>query len=242
MPAVFVHGVPDTAQVWRPLLAELSRTDTVCLALPGFGSKRPDGFTPDKEGYVAWLTAELGKIEGPIDLVAHDWGSLLVTRVVSVAPGIVRSWCGGGAPLDPDYVWHSTAQIWQTPERGEAFMQAMTPALLAQTLVAQGIGENAARDTAALVDDEMKTCILSLYRSAVRVADEWFSDLTHARAPALILWGENDPYASPRFGERLASHVGGRFALLPATGHWYQVQEPAHVAHLLEDFWSDLVA
>jgi pimeloyl-ACP methyl ester carboxylesterase len=99
MPAVFVHGVPDTTAVWRPLLSHLSRTDVVCLALPGFGNAPPAGFIPGKEAYVAWLLAELAKLSGPIDLVGHDWGSLLVTRAMSVAPDLARTWCGGGGPL-----------------------------------------------------------------------------------------------------------------------------------------------
>ena len=46
MPAVFVHGVPDTPALWRPLRAKLARSDVVTLALPGFGNKRPAGFVP----------------------------------------------------------------------------------------------------------------------------------------------------------------------------------------------------
>src|SRR5262245_42488914 len=176
MPAVFVHGVPDTAVVWRPLLQRIQRKDIVCLALPGFGNKRPAGFASDKDSYAEWLVGELKKVDGPIDLVGHDWGSLLVTRAVSLAPRLVRSWCGGGAPLDPDYVWHDTAQIWQTPGKGEDLMKSFTVDAVAAGLAAQGIPPAHARETAALIDDEMKASILPLYRSAIRVADDWFAD------------------------------------------------------------------
>ena len=37
MPAVFVHGVPDTARVWHALIARLGRKDVVTVSLPGFG-------------------------------------------------------------------------------------------------------------------------------------------------------------------------------------------------------------
>jgi pimeloyl-ACP methyl ester carboxylesterase len=237
MPAVFVHGVPDTARVWRPLLAKLARKDTICLSLPGFGVPRPAGFNPDKDAYAAWLVKELQKIDGPIDLVGHDWGSLLVTRAVSIAPELVRSWCGGGAPLDPEYVWHDTAQTWQTPVKGEELMQMITPPLMAQGLAAQGIPADLADETAHAIDDEMKACILTPYRSATRVADDWFADLKHVKAPALILWGERDPYAPVRFGERLAANVAGVFQGVDA-GHWYEVEQPDFVARRLEAFWA----
>lgn len=240
MPAVFVHGVPDTALLWRPLLERLKRKDTICLALPGFGNKPPPGFSADKDSYAEWLVGELKRIKGPIDLVGHDWGALLVTRAVCLAPDLARSWCVGGAPLDPEYVWHDTAQIWQTPGKGEDLMRSFTGEPLAMGLSAQGIPLAQARETAALIDDEMKSCILTLYRSATRVADDWFADLKRVTAPSLVLWGENDPYAAPRFGERLARNVKGRFVLVPGVGHWYPVEKPDVMARELETFWAGL--
>src|SRR5262249_42866644 len=115
----------------------------------------------------------------------------------------------------------------------------ITPELMAQGLAAQGIPAELARETAEKIDDEMKTCILALYRSATRVADDWFADLKRVKAPALILWGERDPYAPVRFGERLARNVGGRFQPVDA-GHWYEVEQPRFVAQQLEAFWAGL--
>ena len=40
MTVVFVHGSPETAELWDPLRAVLSR-DAVALSLPGFGAPRP---------------------------------------------------------------------------------------------------------------------------------------------------------------------------------------------------------
>ena len=239
MPAVFVHGVPDTALVWRPLLARLQRKDTICLSLPGFGNKRPAGFNPDKDSYARWLVDALKKIGGAIDVVGHDWGALLVTRAVCLAPGLVRSWCVGGAPLDPDYVWHDTAQIWQTPGKGEELMRNFTGEALAMGLSAQGIPLDQARETAGHIDDEMKACILTLYRSAIRVADDWFAGLKRVTAPGLVLWGERDPYADQRFGERLAANTKAGYETISA-GHWYQVEKPDIVARKLEAFWDGL--
>ena len=59
MPAVLVHGVPETPVVWDPLRACLSRTDVAALRLPGFGAPAPSGFKATKEDYMQWLTAEL---------------------------------------------------------------------------------------------------------------------------------------------------------------------------------------
>jgi pimeloyl-ACP methyl ester carboxylesterase len=238
MPAVFVHGVPDTAHVWQPMLKHLRRKDTICLALPGFGNRRPAAFNPDKDSYADWIIGELKKISGPIDLVGHDWGSLLVTRVVSIAPDLIRTWAAGAAPLDPEYVWHDTAQVWQTPGKGEELMKMFAGEQLALGLSTQGIPLEEARETAHLIDDEMKACILTLYRSATRVADDWFAGLKNVKAPGLVLWGEHDPYAASRFGERLAANTKARFKLMAGAKHWYQVEQPEKTALELEAFWA----
>src|SRR6185369_9593411 len=139
MPAVFVHGVPDTHRVWHAVVGRLRRRDVVTLSLPGFDCELPTGFDCTKEAYGNWLLAELRRIDGPIDLIGHDWGGLLVVRAVSLEPTLVRTWTAGGAPLDPDYEWHKAAKLWQTPGVGEQVMEKLTPEVLASALVAAGV-------------------------------------------------------------------------------------------------------
>ena len=238
MPAIFVHGVPDTPRVWTKVRARLARTDTVALNLPGFGTPVPPGFTPTKEGYVDWLLAELRRQPQPVDLIGHDWGGLLVVRAVSLAPALVRTWAAGAAPLDPDYEWHRAAKAWQTPDVGEQVMAAMTADALAANLAKNGVPADDAAETARYVDDTMKACILTLYRSAVSVGAEWTSDLARVTAPGLVLWGEHDPYAASRFGARLAERMRARFVRLGECAHWWQLERPDEVARELEALWS----
>jgi pimeloyl-ACP methyl ester carboxylesterase len=237
MPAVLVHGVPDTPRVWDALRAHLSRHDVLAPSLPGFGCPVPAGFAADKEAYVDWLVGEVERVGEPVDLVGHDWGALLVQRLVSRRPELVRTWACGNGPIDREYVWHETAQQWQTPEAGEALMAVMTPDVLAEALPAAGLSTEDARTVAAHVDDVMKDCILRLYRSAVRVGEEWEDDVARCERPALILWGADDPYVAPRFAERLAARVRGELVLFAGCGHWWPRERPAEAAGALEHFW-----
>jgi len=238
MPVVFVHGVPDTHRVWRALIQRLRRDDVVTLSLPGFGCGIPAGFDCTKEAYCEWLFGELRRIEGPIDLVGHDWGALLAVRAVSLEPILVRTWAAGGAPLDAEYEWHRAAKLWQTPEVGEQVMEKLTPEALVSALVAAGVPQPEATSAAEHVDSTMKRSILALYRSAVRAGSEWEGDLSRVQAPGLVLWGENDPYAAPVFGSRLASRTRARFAAFPACSHWWQLERAGEVAKELEALWS----
>jgi pimeloyl-ACP methyl ester carboxylesterase len=240
MPAVFVHGVPDTFRVWASVQRHLTRTDVVTLSLPGFGSSVADDFPATKEAYVDWLLAELHDIGPPIDLIGHDWGALLVLRSLSLAPDIARSWAVGAAPLDADYTWHEIARLWQTPGVGEQVMEHFTGATVVNRLADRGVPLAEAQVAASYIDQIMKDCILRLYRSAVNVGAEWQDGLDQIRAPGLIIWGEDDPFVAPVFGQRLAQRVRARFVGFKDCGHWWQCQRPADVARELQTFWATL--
>jgi pimeloyl-ACP methyl ester carboxylesterase len=192
------------------------------------------------EGYVAWLVEQVAARGEPVDLVGHDWGAILVLRAACLRPDLVRSWAAGAGPLDAEYVWHKTAQLWQTPGVGEHVMTKFTAAAVAKGLAAEGVPPDDARETASRVDDTMKGGILRLYRSAITVGAEWGADLGRLTAPGLILWGELDPYAAPTWGERLAGRTGARFGALPGCRHWWPLERSAEVAAQLTRHWEGL--
>jgi pimeloyl-ACP methyl ester carboxylesterase len=238
MTAVFVHGVPDTERVWHAVIPRLGTGNIVTLRLPGFGAPLPDGFDPTKDAYAAWLVEQIEAQDGPVDLVGHDWGALLVLRAACLRPELVRSWTMGAGPLDPEYVWHKAAQTWQTPEVGEQAMARTTPEAMEKALTAAGVPADDARAAAAHVDETMKRCILRLYRSAIKVGEQWTPDLARLTAPGLILWGELDPFAPPVWGERLAARTGAKLVVFPGCSHWWPLQRAADVATLLTQHWD----
>ena len=237
MPAVFVHGVPETHHLWDGVRSRLSRRDTIALDMPGFGCDTPPGFGCTKEEYLAWLIAEVEKAGDPVDIVGHDWGALLTERLVCVRPDLVRTWTAGGAAIDEAYEWHPAAKIWQTPGQGEAFMQGMTAEAFVPILVGDGVPEDVARDVASRVDDRMKACVLPLYRSAVNYMTEWGPDIDSVSRPGLLIFGEKDQYMPPEFARKMSARTGAELVLLPG-GHWWPAQFPQEVAQALEAFWA----
>jgi pimeloyl-ACP methyl ester carboxylesterase len=238
VPAVFIHGVPETHRVWDPIGAHCGRSDTVSLALPGFGTPAPPAWPGTKEAYASWIVDAIEAIGEPVDLVGHDWGCLLAQRVASTRPDLIRTWACGGGPVDETYVWHDTAQAWQTPELGEQLVAMMTPELLGAAL-AEEMDATAAREMASHVDDEMRRCILALYRSAITVGAEWQPavDALGAARPAAVIWGRADRYAPLVMGERLAHRIGAPLHVLDC-GHFWPVVRPAEAAAALAELWS----
>jgi pimeloyl-ACP methyl ester carboxylesterase len=249
MALIFVHGVPETAAIWDPLLAELNRDDAVTLSPPGFGAPVPAGFGATSDDYRDWLIAEAGKIgSGPHDLVGHDWGGGHIARLAAARPDLVRSWAIDVAGIfEPDYVWHDLAQAWQTDGTGEELVTAMfsgPPEPRTGALVAAGMTEPAARASAENLDATAGQCILSLYRSAKQPAlADWGRQLgTAARRPLLVISATEDHYTGgPELAHRAAQRLGAAHeAVLEGLAHWWMLHDPALGARVIRDFLAGL--
>jgi pimeloyl-ACP methyl ester carboxylesterase len=242
MPAVLVHGVPETDRVWEPLRSHLSRDDVVALGLPGFGRPRPDGFGATKEDYAAWLVEQVEALGQPVDLVGHDWGGGFAMRLVSVRPDLVRTWVLDVAALaHPDFVWHQFAQVWQTPDEGEAFMEAwlIGPAEGRSAMfAAEGAPSELAEALGAAIDRTMADAILALYRSATQVHQDWGPDFAAIPRPGLVLVPSADPFLDAAHSREAGERAGARVEPLEGVSHWWMLSDPAGAARMLENFWS----
>jgi pimeloyl-ACP methyl ester carboxylesterase len=244
MTAVFVHGNPETAAVWRPLLAELGRQDVVCLSPPGFGAPLPPGFGATVGEYRDWLVAQLEEFGEPVDLVGHDWGGSHVVNAVNARPELVRTWVSDTlGSFDPDYEWHALAQVWQTEGAGEAAVAESFASVGTRraTLLRRGIPDDVATAIAVGQGPDIGRAILALYRSAVQpVMAELGRDLTGlTRRPGLaVLALEDHVVGSDELRRRTAERVGAQVAELAGLGHWWMVQDPARGARVLTDFWA----
>ena len=246
MTVVFVHGVPETAAIWRKVQDRIGR-ESIAVSLPGFGCPRPDGFGATKDEYVAWLVAELDAIGEPVDLVGHDWGAPLTMRVASAFGDRLRTWaadCGG--LVHPDYEWHAFAKIWQTPGEGEAFMdqQRAQPVEEAAAGLAQimSISPEDALEMASGQDETMSACILDLYRSALPNPYADWGPFAPPSAPGLVVQATEDPFADPRLSREVADLLGAEVGLLEGVSHFWPYQAPDQAAALLTEFWATLPA
>jgi pimeloyl-ACP methyl ester carboxylesterase len=247
MPIVLVHGNPETDAIWDDLRQYLGRDDVVALSPPGYGAPVADGFGATSDEYVAWLAGELEHIDGPIDLVGHDWGGGHVLRLVNARPELVRSWATDIAGcFDPEYVWHERAQVWQTPGAGEAAIaqQLGAPMPLRASFYEQlGMSSAAAIACSAAFDESMGRCILALYRSAAQPKmAAWGADLTGARRrPGLVLVATEDHFTGGEpLARRTAERAGARVEVLAQLGHWWMCQDPARGAGAIASLVSSL--
>jgi pimeloyl-ACP methyl ester carboxylesterase len=192
---VFVHGLPETSQIWDPLRDVLER-ESIAVALPGFGVSRPEGFTGTKDALAEWLAEELSRVERPVDVVGHDIGALLTLRVATGMDVPLRSWAVDVANIfHPRFVWPERMQQLQTPGVGEEMLRMMREADSRdpESMVSRWAGRGVPRDLARVIgeanDEVMGQSILDFYRSAVpNVAAGWWDGTTGpTRSRGLVL-------------------------------------------------------
>jgi pimeloyl-ACP methyl ester carboxylesterase len=215
-PILYLHGVPTHSHDWVPFL---ERTGGIAPDLPGFGrSAKPGDFDYSIQGYDRFLEAfvdELGLER--FSLVLHDWGSVGLALAQRFPERVERLALLSVVPFLPGFRWHRVARGWRTPGIGELLMGATTRWAFRRELPAE-----LADSAWDAFDHGTQRAILKLYRSAPpEVLARAGERLGEIRAPALVLWPEDDPYLGAEFGPAYADVLGGETTLEMARGgHW----------------------
>ena len=128
---------------------------------------------------------------------------------------------------------------WRRPALGELEMGAVNRWLLARTLRAGSVSPGAWPDSRIETvweqfDQGTQRAILRLHRSvdAPSLAAAG-SDLDEIDCPALVAWGEGDPWLPAAFGDAYAARLpGATLQPVAAAGHWPWLDQPALVGQI----------
>lgn len=243
-PTLFLHGNPDSADVWRGVIADMKGSFR-CLApdLPGFGRSQPlDHLDPSVEGIANWVDAlvtAIGVTE-PLNLVVHDFGGPFGLAWAAKYPHKVKSIGIMNTVFHGDYRWHFWGRVWRTPLLGELAMLVTNRFAMRQemrrgsaTLTNEQIDE-----TYALMSKSMKETVLKLYRATdPDKLGNWEQRLLDVTAvvPTIVLWGDKDPYIGSNFADRFGARKVQHFK---QWGHWMQMESPREVAQELLAFFG----
>jgi pimeloyl-ACP methyl ester carboxylesterase len=221
-PVLYLHGVPTGSFDWIPFL---ERIGGVAPDLPGFGrSAKPGDFDYSIAGYDRFLEAFTERVGlKRFSLVVHDWGGAGLVFAQRFPERIEKLVVFTALPLLPGYRWHRVARGWRTPVLGELMMGFTTR---------RGLRRELPRELADRAwehfDQGTQRAILRLHRSAPpELLERSGARLGELRAPALILWPEDDPYISADFGQKYANALGGETELeVVSGGHWTWHERP----------------
>ena len=174
-------------------------------------------------------------------LVVHDWGSLALIGAQRRPELVERLVVVNAVALLPGYRWHWVARLWRRRGVGELANATTTRASLG-VLMRQARGDRSAMPPEFVDaiwehwDAGTQAAILTLYRDAdpdkLAVAGR---DLAQLDCPALVLWGDRDPYLPLEFGAAYAHRLpNARFEVARGCGHWPWIDDPALIDRLLE--------
>jgi pimeloyl-ACP methyl ester carboxylesterase len=237
VPALYLHGIPTSSDDFVELL---ERGGGVAPDLIGFGRS-------GKGGHLDYTVEGLADAVEPVlpersKLVGHDWGAVVALELAARHPErITKLVLCNPVPLLDGFEWSRLARIWRRPVVGELAMGSINRWLLARTL-RTGAAEpeiwTARRITSVWeqFDQGTQRAILRLHRRTdARRLETERPRLQAVTAPALILWGEHDPWNQVRLAERFAEllphatleRVGG-------AGHWPWLEQPAVAERIME--------
>ncbi|WP_118950444.1 alpha/beta fold hydrolase [Taibaiella helva] len=89
---VLVHGAWQAPYVWDEVRDDLSRkgNKVVVVELPGHGKDTTPTYTLSLDIYRDKVIKELSAVEGPVILVGHSMGGMVVTAVAETVPARIR--------------------------------------------------------------------------------------------------------------------------------------------------------
>ena len=243
VPALCIHGWPESSYMWRHLLPALASAGRRALApdLPGFGESPPDP-PGTYERHVEALDRFRRQIGlDRIMLVVHDTGGLIGLRWACDHPDAVAGLVISNTGFFPDIEWIEIAKTMRTPIQGEALMDSVSREGFG-TLMREASTELDERALdeywQAFTTAEGRRGMLELYRSVD--PDElapYERRLAALGAPALILWGQADEYLPAEYASRFARKIpGSKLVLLDGVRHFLFEDEPERCAREVLDF------
>jgi pimeloyl-ACP methyl ester carboxylesterase len=247
---VLLHGWGDSADTWRPLLAELGARDRRAIAvdLPGFGtaSRLHDGpMLPQLDAFAAEVVRELGEdvvvvgnsLGGVTALRLAERDDLPLAGVVPVAPAglqmprwfdvierdpLTRRLLGLPLPIAPPVLRATVGEIYRQ-------LVFARPRSAEAAVVAAFANHHASRERVAALLASGRRLLPELQTSPFR--------FERVRCPVLLIWGTRD---------RMVPHTGAQILLeaLPHThlellegvGHCPQLEATGRLLDLLLPF------
>jgi pimeloyl-ACP methyl ester carboxylesterase len=231
---LYLHSAPTSSDDWLPFL---ERTGGLAPDLLGFGRSSKAGFLDyTLPAYVEFLEAFLGATDAyTVNIVGHAWGAAFgLAFAQRHAQRIERIVIIDAVPLLDGFQWPPLVRRLRVPGFGELLMGSVNQWLLARTLRGASESPEAWPDERIATvyqqfDQGTQRAILRLHRSiepsGLGAAG---GDLTELWAPALVVWGEHDPWLDPSLADAYARRLPrAELDRVPDAGHWPWLDQPS---------------
>jgi len=246
-PVVLVHGTPSWSYLWRNVANELAGQFTVHVCdLLGYGtSEKREGQDVSIDAQTRLLAEllDLWELEQPC-IAGHDFGAAITLRLMLLEGRRFRrvALCDAVA-IAP----------WITPfsQHVQRYLEAFqtVPEHIHRQMIATHMRTAIARD---MSDAELEPYLrpwlgpigqAAYYRQVAQFDERYTREIEplyrEIHTPTLVLWGEQDGWLTPEFGQRLADAIpDARLMWIPNAGHFLPEDQPGSVAEALAAFFA----
>lgn len=235
-PILYLHGIPTSSDDWS---AFLERGGGIAPDLPGFGRTGKGAHLDYSiEGHAVFVEAFATALNiERLRLVLHDWGAAGGLMFAQRHPDRVSKLVLIDAvPLLGGFTWPHLIRALRRPLVGELLMGSVNKRLLGNALAKAGsLPDAAVTRIWEQFDHGTQRAILRLYRSsdAARLADAG-RDLERITAPALVVWGDRDPWLPWQLGEAYCRRLPNASLHRAPAGHWPWLDDPSLIDRIAD--------
>jgi pimeloyl-ACP methyl ester carboxylesterase len=243
-PVLYLHGSPTSSDDW---VGMLERTGGIAPDLPGFGRTAKGGHLDyTLRGHADFIERLLAELEiERVTLVAHDWGAGGGLVFAQRHPDRIEKLALVDAlPLLEGFEYGRAGRIWRTRGLGELAIGSVTRWVMKRELRRATVNEEIWTDERLRTafdqfDQGTQRAVLRLHRATgPRELVARGLELGELEMPALVLWGEQDPWIAASWADAYAERLPNATAERAAdAGHWPWLERP-EVAERLAAFTS----
>lgn len=237
-PVLFLHG--EGGPTWTSFHDALTeRYRVIAPVHPGYGESTGNDQLQDLPDLIYYYLDFLDQLKlRDLPLIGHGLGGMVATELAAVQPDRFTA-----------LVLIAPMGLWLADDPVQDFF-VMSPADLAAALYhdQDSTAARAAAETPTEGDARIEFHLERAKSMATAAKYLWpipnrglAKRLHRVTAPTLIVWGESDRIASPRYAEAFRERIAGaRVEIVEEAGHLPQEEHPASVAELTSAFLAEV--
>lgn len=242
---VCLHGFPQPASSWDQVTERLTARGFRVLA-PTQRGYAPRARPTSRRAYTTTklagdVVALVDAVEADrVHVVGHDWGGGVAWQLAASHPDRCATMTSVSTPHPSAMIasmTHSTQLLhswymlaFQIPWLPETLMAKVGPARAIETFVKDGLSEESAAASAALLcDPEVAKGMIGWYRALPFAGKD---PIGRVDVPSVYVWSDGDHYLGRWAAEHTADWVNGpyRFIEIPGGTHWLPDTHPGRIA------------